>query len=83
MSPERRLAGLALLLPAFGALLLTRPLIDIFDAKARLFGLPRVVVYLFGVWLVLIVLAYLFSRLLPKDGEDRPPDRTGRGAGGG
>jgi type IV secretory pathway VirB3-like protein len=51
----KRLIGLFLL----GYLLLTHPLISLFDRPALVWGIPILYVYIFGVWACVIILAAL------------------------
>ena len=67
----------ALLLPVAGAIALLPPLIGFFGHPGRIFGLPIVVVYVFGLWIVLIAVAARLSRLLcneasPKADQEEP-----------
>ena len=50
------------MLPVFGLLLLTSPLLGVFDRPLSVLGVPLVIVYLFGVWVALIGAALLLSR---------------------
>ncbi|PZN56234.1 MAG: hypothetical protein DIU65_05270 [Proteobacteria bacterium] len=60
--PERHLGrrdrekreDLAIIIPAFGAVLLMPLLINLFVIRERIFGVPLEVAYLFGVWLLLV-----------------------------
>ena len=52
----------AFLVPFFGAVLLLPPLLNLFEGLRTPFGVPVEVVYLFGVWLLVIVAAVLLSR---------------------
>ena len=56
-----------LVLTIFGALGFLPPILPFFDRPISLFGMPLIVLYLFGAWLVLIALAYWLSRRLPRD----------------
>lgn len=68
-----RLKDAAIVLPFVGLLLLMPPFIGLFAPTARLAGIPVLVLYVFGVWGLLIVLAALLARRL--DGtERRPPE---------
>lgn len=49
---RQRMVGAFLL----GLLLLYSPLLSLFDTDTELFGFPVIYLYLFGAWLVLIVL---------------------------
>lgn len=57
----------AFLLPILGLLLLFPPIIDLFAAPSLLGGIPMIVVYIFGLWLALVVVAFWFSRRLSDD----------------
>jgi len=52
----------ALLVPFFGVVLLMPPLLNLFEGRRMPFGVPVEVLYLFGVWLLVIVGAILLSR---------------------
>ncbi len=45
-----------------GVLLLTYPIISLFDHPRLIFGIPLLFLYLFSVWLCLILLIYLIMR---------------------
>ena len=49
-----RLIGIFLL----AAVLLNFPIIGIFDSNARLWGVPALYLYLFGIWGLLIILTW-------------------------
>lgn len=66
-----RLRDAAVLLPFAGLLLLMPPFVGLFPAAATLFGIPVLVLYVFGVWAVLIVLAAWFARRLPDPAAPR------------
>lgn len=67
---SRRVHDLARIVPVFGAVLLMPPLIGLF-ARPDIapFGIPLIVVYLFGLWLALIVGALLITRRLKRTGD--------------
>lgn len=71
----RRWRDLALLLPIFGLGLLLPPIIDVAGAAGPLLGLPAGVVYVFGVWAVLIVIAARMSRPLSQGGLPQGRER--------
>lgn len=74
MQRTERIVALALL----AALLFNYPLLSLFARDGWVFGLPILYVYLFGSWLLIILLAGLVLR--------RRPPRTGSrhdGPGGG
>jgi len=68
--PSRRSRDLALIVPVFGASLLMPPLIGLF-ARPDIapFGIPLIIVYLFGLWLALIVGALLITGRLKRGAE--------------
>ena len=67
---ESRARDLALIVPASGTIALMPPLIGLFARPdAGVFGIPLIVVYLFGLWLALIVMAMLVASRLRKTDE--------------
>ena len=54
----------ALLLPVAGAIALLPPLIGFFGRPGTILELPMVVLYVFGLWIVLIAVAARLSKLL-------------------
>lgn len=69
--PSQRARSAAALLPAAGLLLLMPPIITLFAGTARPFGIPLIVLYLFGVWAALVLgAAWLAQRL-------REPEASG------
>ena len=71
-----------LVVTVFGAILLMPPFLPFFDRPIALLGMPLIVVYVFGVWLGLIVLAWFLSRRLPTD-TPREPDAAPAAEDGG
>ncbi len=79
--PTLRVRHAAAVLPLLGAFLLLPPLIALFTAPLRVFGMPLIVLYLFAVWAVLIAAAAWLAHRLDSsvsaaadDGEaTRPP----------
>lgn len=72
---EGRRRDAAFLLPALCLLILLPPFVNLFVREMLVWGLPLEVVYLFGVWIVLVVGAMVLARKLgaPEiDGEDSP-----------
>lgn len=64
IAPPPKLRDAALVLPLMGAFLLLPPLTDLFMAPVRIAGIPLIVLYIFGVWLGLILVAlWLAGRL--------------------
>lgn len=59
-----RLLSAAVLLPCIGLFLLMPPVIQLFAREHDIAGVPLIVIYLFGVWLGLIVLAAWLSQRL-------------------
>lgn len=70
MAERRRLIASMLALAIFGALLLLPPLVYVFNQPVSHLGIPQIVIYLFGVWLLLIVGTAALSRLLPRETAD-------------
>lgn len=71
-----RLRDAAMLLPAIGTFLFLPPAITLFVGTGTLGGVPLIVLYLFGVWLVLIACAAVLARRLadpPPPAADAPP----------
>ncbi|CAM5292341.1 hypothetical protein ATER59S_00564 [Aquamicrobium terrae] len=64
-APSREERGdrhdVAFLAPFFGVLLLTPPLLNLFEGLRLPFGVPLEVLYLFTVWVLLIVSAVMLS----------------------
>jgi hypothetical protein len=65
----RRWRDFAALLPIVGMFLLMPPVIGLFVSDARPFGVPGIVVYVFGIWAALIAAATLASRSLCASGR--------------
>ena len=65
----------ARILPVAAAVLLLPPFILIFAAPATIGGVPLIVVYVFGIWLMIVLVAWLVARRIERhDGPDLPPD---------
>ncbi|HEY5975224.1 MAG TPA: hypothetical protein VIU41_10815 [Geobacteraceae bacterium] len=55
-----------------GIIMMNYPFIHIFNKTERVFGIPLLLLYLQGGWLVSITVIYLFTRAIPPDDkEDR------------
>lgn len=74
--PSARLHDVAVLLPCVGLALLMPPFIGLFTPPLTLFGIPLLVLYLFGVWALLIVVAAVLARRLAPADAPAPPDAT-------
>jgi hypothetical protein len=61
----------------FGVLLLTPPLMAIFNVDRLILGIPVLYLYLFGAWIVLVSLLFLFLRPRRSEATDRPPGPSG------
>ena len=59
----------AALILSLGTLLFLPPFILIFNKSTPVFGIPVSVLYLFGIWLLVIVLSALAARRLPDPRE--------------
>ena len=67
---RRKLITSMLALTIFGTLLLVPPLVFVFNQPINHLGIPQIVLYLFGVWLLLILVTAALTRLLPPDTAD-------------
>lgn len=65
-----------LLLPLFGAAFSLPPIMNLFNHRALVFGMPLEFLYLFGVWTLMVVIAFFITRKqkkpILKNNEDRP-----------
>src|SRR5690606_40596340 len=68
---RRKLESAALFLTIFGAMLIMPPLVLLFNATTRVFGIPTEVIYLFAVWLTLIAATRWFSQIGRASCRDR------------
>jgi|TARA_R110002072_G_scaffold517_1_gene3145 uncharacterized membrane protein YuzA (DUF378 family) len=73
-----KLRDAAILLPLLGVFLLMPPIISLMGTSSALTGVPFIVVYIFGVWLLLIFCAYRLSLRL----NDLTPDAENGDSGG-
>jgi hypothetical protein len=69
---QRKFRDAAALLPIFGVSVLATLIISAFTSVGAGSPLPRAVVYVFGVWAVLIFLAFILARRLRPDDGSRP-----------
>ena len=72
----------ATVLPFVAAMLLAPPIILIFAVPVMLAGIPLILIYVFGVWAVIILSAALLARRLSEAegifSEDKPPEAGGQ-----
>ncbi|MCB1490117.1 MAG: hypothetical protein KDJ86_03975 [Bauldia sp.] len=79
--PEARLTDRAFVLPALTLILLTPPIVTIFDVPVFVFGIPLLHIYCFGLWLAAIIAGGLLSRHMAGRGRDRTDEAApGNGA---
>lgn len=78
--PEGRLTDRAFVLPILTLILLTPPIITIFDVPVFVFGIPLLHIYCFGLWLAAIAIGGLLSARMV-GGRARPPHGGDDGAG--
>lgn len=64
MANRQKTREVAFVLPVVGVLLLLSPLVSLFKDAGSVFGIPMAVLYVFGVWVALIVVAVLLARRL-------------------
>lgn len=50
------------LLPLFGAVFSLPPIMNLFNHKVLIFGIPLAFVYLLGVWTIMVIIAIIISR---------------------
>lgn len=72
-APAPRLQAAALLVPLAALLLLMPPFISLFVAPVSVLGIPILVVYMLGVWALLIFLTWRLSRRLAAREGPAPP----------
>ena len=66
---SRKLREMALIIPVIGILVFVTPMLDMFGQGSA--GLGTRVLYIFGLWFVLILCAFLLSRRLKSEVRDR------------
>ena len=67
---ERRVRDMSAALPILGVLIFMTPIIRVFAGAGTVLGLPVTFLFLFGCWLVLIMIARRLShRLITEPGE--------------
>jgi hypothetical protein len=84
MIPEGRLSDRSFVLTVVTLILLTPPIVELFDVPAFLFGVPLLHLYCFGVWLLAIVVGARLATRLNAARTDQPrggtADRDGAGS---
>ena len=70
---NKRLVALFLL----GCVLFNYPILSLFNLKIPTFGLPLVLVYIFGIWCLLIGLTALATRFRSNEHKDDSDDAGG------
>ncbi|SLN75806.1 hypothetical protein [Oceanibacterium hippocampi] len=65
----RRLREIAFVLPFVGLALITPPIIHIFADSRTVFGIPIIILYIFGVWAALVLSAFRLARRLREEGD--------------
>lgn len=71
-----RLWDFSILLPIVGAFLFASPIVRAFAQPLELWGAPMIVVYIFGVWALLILAAFALSQLYRHKPPAEPPPAT-------
>jgi hypothetical protein len=64
---RQRACDAILAVTVLAALLLLPPILPFFDRPTTLFGMPLIVVYVFGVWLAVIAIGWVLSWQLQPD----------------
>jgi hypothetical protein len=70
---QSRLADKALVLTLATFLLLTPPIIAIFDIAVPVFGIPLLHFYAFGVWISAIAVGSIIARRMMRAAAQEPP----------
>jgi hypothetical protein len=73
MPDRRKLESGMLVLAVSGALLIVPPLVYLFNRPVSHFGVPQIVLYLFGWWILLVAGTALITYHLPKHSQNRDP----------
>jgi len=72
---EGRLTDGAFVVAVLAFILLTPPIIAIFDVPVSVFGIPLLHVYSFGIWLAAIIAGGLLSTRMARRGLPRGPSQ--------
>ena len=70
MTARRKLESGVFVFAVFGALLIIPPLVYIFNHPILFFGVPQIVLYLFGVWALLGIGAAMLTHYLPRASDE-------------
>jgi len=70
--PAASVQDAAVVVPLAALLLFMPPFISLFAAPVSVFGIPLVVLYMFGVWAALILLTRWLARRLAASGDSAP-----------
>lgn len=70
---RHKLESASLFLTVLGAMLITPPLVLVFQIEGRLLGIPFEVIYLFVVWAAVIAGAWWLSGRMPREHIAAPP----------
>lgn len=70
----RKAAEAVFIVQIWGALLLLPPILNLFNTRSLLFGVPLEAVYLFMVWTVLIACAVAISAKMPRVSASAQPE---------
>ncbi|MBB6261454.1 hypothetical protein FHS77_002009 [Paenochrobactrum gallinarii] len=60
------------LLPLFGCIFSLPPMMNLFNHKVLVFGIPLAFLYLLGVWFLMVLIAFLISRKSRKTTSPSP-----------
>ncbi len=69
---RRKVESAALFLTVLGTMLITPPLVLLFQDGRRFFGIPVEVIYLFVTWALLVLAAWWLGRNLPRETAAHP-----------
>ncbi|MFK4825466.1 hypothetical protein ACI0FM_11830 [Paenochrobactrum sp. BZR 588] len=59
---EKKRDNALFLLPLFGAVFSLPPMMNLFNHKVLIFGMPLAFLYLLGVWTIMVIMAFIISR---------------------
>lgn len=71
--PPPRVQSAAVLVPLAALFLLMPPFVLLFATPRMVFGVPLIVLYIFGVWALLVVATLLLARRLAPPPPPGPP----------
>ena len=68
----RKLKDVTVALPILGLFLYLSPIPQVFNVPMRIAGVPLIFCFIYGMWIVLIVLSARLSARISRDDPDQP-----------